>query len=415
MATFEIQTRLMENRFCMLYEQKPEFRVNNIVLLFKLLGDVLPDIFSDALSQVLQSHDLLRARFEFRGARYVAVIREYSEYNLEVLRLDECGHEALLAAMNAASRKVMYEPIVDPPIRVILVIGLDGLGGVIMGIDHNIADGHATNLICSDLFSAYGRLRKGESARIPPYTPCLAECSAAEDRYMHSAEAHAALIWWRNKLQGAVPATCMSNANTTPAHTTGWIDATKFNRIKSIARATQVSPSTVILAKYCQILGARNPGRPVVTKSVYSLRTEPFDARLVSNRIDHRIHVLYTAPQESLVSLSKKTHMTIIENYKHYIPYWHLTNVLYPDLYLSNCGFIGTEFNFVSDHKQSDSAWCEDVTRIIPDGLHRRWETYQSGLVIFELGERLQVNFVFDTEFVDVQESQAMIAHMVDW
>jgi Condensation domain len=412
MPLLEIKTRLTEHRFCVLYEHKPEYRANNMVALFQLTCAVVPDLFERALHCVIRAHDLLRARFELRGDRYVAIVQDDIKCPLEVLQLAKAGLDELQTHLRAVAQKAVFDEISDPRIKVVLVVSPEGGGGMVIAIDHMISDAYSFNLICSDLIKVYESLLRGELTSLSRPTKSAMELSRAEDEYMRSAQAKAALAWWSNRLRCAPPAARLSEPGGIPSWIYARIESHQVTRINMIARHSKASPAQVALARYVQALSRHVAGGVVVVRGIYSLRV---GFGLVSCLIDHMVHVVPVRKDETLTSICRKVVLTTMESFQHYVPYWHLTNVLQPDLYLSNCGLSENEFNFVpSSGGYHDEAWQRHIKALHPD-LIRAWVTFQRGLVILEKPDHWQVAFGYDPKFVSVDEGKELLADLTDW
>jgi amino acid adenylation domain-containing protein len=176
------------------------------------VGPVSFDILKSALGELMNRHDVLRARFEQRGGVPIQLIEEALQPPL--MRVEYCTTSE--AERATIARRLVEEEYCSPfeltkaPLfRATLAVFDDADHLLVIAIHHIIADAWSMSILFKELAAFYDHLATGRPADLPSL-PIQYSDYAAWQRELFSRDGlRPQLDYWRSALAGAPPTTTL--------------------------------------------------------------------------------------------------------------------------------------------------------------------------------------------------------------
>lgn len=269
---------------------------------FTLTGVLDEQRLTQAWGRVVAAHPALRTSIHERDGRApLAVVRRAVDLPVDVRDwrpLDPQDQAAALESLLREDRQRGLDVSVAPAMRVSVLRMTDTRAEVVWTCHHILLDGWSSAIVLEDLMRAYHQLGVGS----PPSRP---EHPQALRSYVHwatSRDLAASTDYWRERLagfRGAEPLLVDLPAPLPGAqHASGatQISDALSSRLQELASATQVTPTTVLLAAWSMVASLLTGEDAPVFGTTVSGRTAPVEGveRLVgylSNAVPVRIEV----------------------------------------------------------------------------------------------------------------------------
>ena len=189
----------------------------NLALLFRPLEALDPTVLERAAAALLAHHDALRLRFA-RGADgwEQACADVDGPVPFEHIDLSAIPTEAREAAFTerASALQSSLDLATGPLVRFALFEMGDGGQRLLLVAHHLVMDAVSLGVVTEDLETAYGRLARGEEARLPPKTTSLRAWASRLAEHARSDEVRAELPFWRAQGGDALPVDFDGGENT---------------------------------------------------------------------------------------------------------------------------------------------------------------------------------------------------------
>ncbi|MEN2427852.1 amino acid adenylation domain-containing protein [Chromobacterium vaccinii] len=235
--------------------------------------------FNLALNQVIARHDMLRAIVTDEG--YQRILPEVPAYECGVDRLEGLDRDALRTRL-LDTRKRMSHKVHDteswPLFEIRASLLPQGYTLLHLSIDTIIADGASVNLMLRDLRTLY--LNPAEP--LPPLQLSFRDYVLYLERQKDTAGYRQALAYWQRKLADlpdtpALPLAKAPGQVESPrfARLEARLDREDWNRMRAIGTARGMTPSSIVLSAYCEVLRAWS------SSADFSLCLTVFDRRPV--------------------------------------------------------------------------------------------------------------------------------------
>uniref|UniRef100_UPI0031E14045 amino acid adenylation domain-containing protein n=1 Tax=Chitinophaga sp. TaxID=1869181 RepID=UPI0031E14045 len=223
-------------------------RAYNIPLVIRLSQNVVPDILSDVLKELVQRHEALRTAF-FED-EYGIVRQRICNVPFEMeIREQEGSIDAIIAEEGMQVFDLMKPPL----IRAALIKGTEA-HFLLLTIHHIVFDGFSGAIFQQELFTLYEQRSKGLQPALPRLVNTYKDFAVWEQQAVNSKTWEAQLAYWKGQLQGTLPMLQLS-PGPRPAIRTNHgsrlyftIDSTIRDALASICKVNRASLFSGLLA-----------------------------------------------------------------------------------------------------------------------------------------------------------------------
>lgn len=186
-----------QQRLWFLQQFEPNSTAYNLPRAFRLRGPLNDKALQAALAALIDRHDMLRTRFEFRDGQPCQVVERIAPFSLQREPAPQQSHGWLQARIRAEAAQP-FDLAVAPLIRATLLV-LDEEHHVLLLTLHHIASDAGSNpTLMRDLATLYRAACTGEAARLPAPNTSYAQLAVEQRERQQRGEFAASLEHWRN-------------------------------------------------------------------------------------------------------------------------------------------------------------------------------------------------------------------------
>jgi [acyl-carrier-protein] S-malonyltransferase len=192
------------------WEELIQIDLYNVLRLFEVDNDFSPAILKQALNYIWKIHDVLRARFIRRGARWKQIIDgpeqsqpDFREYNLTDTPV---GNEELIikeyTELLHRSINITHGPLM---ITAYLNFGPKRPGRLMLLINHLVNDANTFTTLIKDLIISYRQISEGKPAALPEKNISIKEWAELLHEYLLSDRHLKTIDYWLELPWNTIP------------------------------------------------------------------------------------------------------------------------------------------------------------------------------------------------------------------
>ncbi|UAA37208.1 amino acid adenylation domain-containing protein [Paraneptunicella aestuarii] len=172
---------------------------------FELHGELVTEAFEQALSTIVQRHEVLRSGIEKRDELPVLVIHE--QVALPVTRVDLChlsldAQEQEIRRLVALDSKTPFD-LSRPPLLRLHLIQCDSQRHVVLSSMHIASDGWSMGILVKELNTLYGAYCQGQPDPLPALTVQYADYARWQREWLQGDVLGQQLDYWKTQLDSA--------------------------------------------------------------------------------------------------------------------------------------------------------------------------------------------------------------------
>ncbi len=353
----------------------------NIVVGWRVRGEIDVAVLQQALDDVVARHDVLRASIVRGDGTGYQTINPSCPARLTVLDLPPVGNrsrdlvaEEFLGDVEAGS----YDSQELPHMRVILG-RFDGQDAVLALIAHHTAsDGWSMQLLIHDIARCYA-IRRGHAVPGLPLARSYRDYVAWDQENSAGAAAAADREYWREKLRGARILGVSTDhprsaglAKTSPVYRFS-VSAQLTSAALGYAKAARSTPFMVFLAVYNVLMHKTTGATDLVVPTLTSGRNHPDFQNTVGPFFNFVLLRTDISGCATFREVAERTRRTCVEAYAHDLPFTQILEVA-PEVMapltedsLAACAIQVWQFSSVLDHELiGDLEYSEVRSRLLP-------------------------------------------------
>ncbi len=397
----------------------------NIVVGWRVRGEIDIAVLQQALDDVVARHDVLRAAIVRGEGTGYQTIRPPSSARLAVLDLPQAGDrsrdllaEEFLGDIEAGS----YDSRELPHMRVILGRFDDEDAVLALIAHHTASDGWSMQLLIRDIASCYAA-RRGHAVPALPEARSYQEYVAWQQANSAGAAAQAAREYWRRKLHDARILGVSTDhprsaglAKTSPVYRFV-VPAELTSAALEYARATRCTPFMVFLAVYNVLLHKATGATDLVMPTLTSGRNHPEFQNTVGPFFNFILLRTDISDCATFRAVAEQTRRTCMEAYAHEVPFTQILQVA-PEVMaplmedgLAACAIQAWQFSSVLDHELiGDLEYAEVRSRLLPQ--HDGTDIPDGALLTLDLDPSGQAfgNIAYNSNLFDESSMAALVA-----
>src|SRR6266536_2453400 len=322
-----------QERLWFLDQLAPGLALYNVPVALRLRGRLEVGVLRRALSRVVARHEALRTRFgSVRGVPY-QLIDPPGPVELPVQPVTGAALEQRVVALGRQPFDLERGPLLRAHL---LRLGeLDHL--LVLNAHHIVTDGWSVRVLLGELAAVYEALLRGRPDPLPPLAVQYADYAVWQRQWLQGGVLEEQLAYWTGQLAGLssleFPADRPRPA--APSYAGGLVErvlpAGLQARLVELARASQVTLFTVLLAAFQVLLGRYCQQDDVVVGSVFAGRTRSELEPLVGFFANTLVLRSSLAGDPPFGEVLRRVNEVVLEAHSHQeVPFGKLVEVLRP-------------------------------------------------------------------------------------
>jgi amino acid adenylation domain-containing protein len=178
----------------------------NIPAAVKIAGDLDINALQQALSEIVQRHEILRTSIQTVNGLPIQVIHPQVTTSINVVDLQQLlapERETLLEQQIQLEASIPFNLENAPLIRCILLQVTDREYVLLLTMHHIVSDGWSMGIFISELSSLYPAFCAGEPSPLPELPLQYADFAVWQRRWLSGVVLETQLNYWRSQLQGS--------------------------------------------------------------------------------------------------------------------------------------------------------------------------------------------------------------------
>lgn len=408
----------------------------NIFATVEISGDLQLDIMRQAITQVVQRHEVLRTRFPHEaGTPYQLVMDEeiFQEAIVDLRTQTATEVEAELRRLAMAEAAYAFDLTSESLLRVTIVHlpqaeptpngfqhhqGTNSRYAMMLNMHHIIADGWSINLFLDELAFFYNGYLSETEPELPSLPIQYADFTLWQQEQWEAGRMDAHLAYWVEQLRDASPLLTLPTDRQRPAIQTyngsihhAAISSELLDALKSFSQASNVTLFTVLMGAFAALLHHYTSQTDIVIGVPVANRQNIALEKLIGcfiNLLPMRVHADGSI---DFVELLEHVHDVVTAGYEHEnVPFEKVIDALQPDRSLSYSPIFQVMFamqNIVLE--QFDMAGIT-VESPKPEAYFAK---YDLSLLIWEDGDSVTCIWEFNTDLFDATTIERMAQHFL--
>lgn len=203
----EVPLTPIQRRFFMTSDPSGIHHANQAMLL-ETRRELDPKLLERALQQIVEHHDALRTRFNYKEGQWRQTVVPFTPVQLQQFDLSGLRNEEQRTALEACANDLQASLHITsgPLVKVALFhLGTHQPDRFLLIIHHLVVDAFSWQVLLEDLQAGYVQLEAGEDIRLSSKTTSFQEWAITLDSYAHSVELAKELAYWTSLLALPLP------------------------------------------------------------------------------------------------------------------------------------------------------------------------------------------------------------------
>lgn len=346
----QILANYIQRRYTVL-RHLPERRLDNITFAFELSGSIDPALLESAFESVVRRHDLLHARFVQQNDDVVLdlvhVKKELLQYEIKT----NCPSPLNVLRQRAFEENRRNINLEEAPLFRACLLAINAARHfLILTFHHNIADAISVWIIVRDLGTIYSAMTAGKQLHLPDITGRYEKYATTERRELEDRGA-AYMAWWADYLDGYRPPEVAPGTVKL-----GGVDALtaplELETVEKLRRSPAVAGigvGALLCCAYADALVKYGIGsNDLMVKNVVAGRND-LTRGLVGDFIN-LVPLRLRHSSDDFSARAKALRNALKSAETRQLPYWYLTEMLYPDRDLQTYGLTKIEYNVLRSY-----------------------------------------------------------------
>ena len=410
-----------QQRLWFLDQMEPGNPFYNIPAAFRLKGPLQPEVFQQAVQEVVRRHEILRTKIETVDGKPRQVVLETLSVDMPVethSNLLETERTALIEKEGFAMARQGFRLDQPPLFRLKILRFAPDDHAVLISMHHIISDGWSMGILVREIAGHYQAFREGLPSPLPPLPIQYADYAAWQRRWMDSEAFQTQLRYWKEKLADSPPVLELPTDRPRPPIPSFKgsvyafrIDAELTRKLLRLCQETDTTLFMCLLAAFATLLYRYsrqtdiNIGTPIANRN--RLEIEPLIGFFVNTL------VLRTdlSGGVSFRELLERVRQTALEAYAHQdVPFEKIVDVLNIPRDVSHSPLFQVMFSLNNIRARKQQFSDLQVTPII---LHSGTAKFDLTLEVNEQEDGLSALVEYNTDLFDRETIEQMMVHYV--
>ncbi|WP_342381799.1 non-ribosomal peptide synthase/polyketide synthase [Myxococcus stipitatus] len=330
-----------QHRLWFFDQLSPGSAAYNIPIHLRVEGALRVDALQRAFSTLVARHEVLRTHFALHEGEPIQVIREPTEFPLQVMDLSALPDSERQEAVRREAVEAALRPFdLGQPwlLRVSLLRLAPEVHVLSLVMHHIISDGWSLGVLVRELSALYVACTEGRAPPLAPLALQYADYATWQREWLKGARLEAQLDWWRQQLQGAPPhlelptdaprpAVLSHRGATVPVR----LPSTLRDAVVALANQEGATPFMVLLAAFQVLLGRYAGQDDVSVGSPIAGRRYAETEGLIGFFVNTLVLRARMNPRDTFRELLARVRESTLGAYEHQdLPFEKLVEALHP-------------------------------------------------------------------------------------
>ena len=408
-----------QQRLWFLHQLEPGNPVYNIPSAMRLIGKLDQDALTASLSEIVNRHEALRARFRNADGSPVQVIAPKQALMLPVIDLSvksEADREAEISRLASDAARMPFDLVSESLFRVQLLKLGDSEHVLLINVHHIVADAWSMGVLFSELSELYRAYQSGSTPQLGELAIQYADFAAWQRGWLRGEALDKQISYWKSRLESAPAVLELPTDRPRPAvpsfrgahYSFMWSD--ELNKAtKELGRGKDATSYMVLLAAFQSLLHRYSGQQDICIGTAIANRTKSELEGLIgffANTLVARRNLRNDPTFEELIEQVKESSL---EDYAHQdLPFEYLVEVLKPERTISHSPLF--QVMFVMQNAPRTNLELRGL-RVIPIDFETSTARFDLTLVMTETEEGVSGKVEYNTDLFDSETIEKMVSH----
>ncbi|MDT5270380.1 MAG: hypothetical protein QOH49_2566, partial [Acidobacteriota bacterium] len=408
-----------QQRLWFLEQLEPGGAAYNLSTAVRLDGRLDVDALGRALAEVVRRHESLRTKFESVKGRPVQIVRDDSDFALEVD--DLCGvepaeHEALARRLAREEARRPFDLTSGNLLRARLLRLSEEEHVMLMTMHHIVSDGWSMNVLVREVSALYSAFAKNEESPLAELSIQYADFAAWQRGWLKGEALEAEMSYWRRQLTGALPLLELPTDRPRPAvkRYRGALEsltvpAEVSDALKRLSLESGATLFMTLLAGFKALLRRYTNQDDILVGTPVANRNRVEIEGLIGFFVNTLVLRTDLSGDPTFRELLRDVKEAALGAYTHQdVPFEKLVDELQPERNLSHSPLFQVMFTL---HATEAAAQGETALRMTPLEAEGTSAKFDLTLDVAETASGLAATFEYDTDLFDAATVRRMLDH----
>ena len=336
-----------QQRLWFLDQLEPMSNAYNIPSVVRLRGPFVPELFKQAVTEVIRRHESLRTRFvtdEGRARQEIDdnVALDVPIFDLRQLTADEQKSEVRRLA--TLDTQQPFDLASGPLVRLTVLELAESDHVLMLTMHHIVSDGWSMTVLMRELIVLYDAFSRGESSPLPELPIQYADYAVWQREWLQGEVLAQQLKYWRERLQGAPPVLELPTDHPRPAVQTlrgrmlkRRLSGELLQQIEALSRREGLTMYMSVLAAFVVVLARYSGQQEILVGTPIAGRTRREIEGLIGFFVNTLVLRTRVGEQESVRQLLERVREVCLGAYTHQdVAFEQLVEELQPERDLSH-------------------------------------------------------------------------------
>jgi amino acid adenylation domain-containing protein/non-ribosomal peptide synthase protein (TIGR01720 family) len=336
-----------QQRLWFLDQLEAQSHAYNIPAVVRLRGPFRPEVFKQAVEEVMRRHESLRTRFVTERGRARQEISAATELTVPIVDLRSYqGTEQEQEVWRLATREMRkpFDLTRGPLLRLTVLQLAESEHVLLLTMHHIVSDGWSMGVLMRELTVLYDAFSRGESSPLAQLPIQYADYALWQREWLQGEVLERQMEYWRAQLQGAPPVLELPTDHARPAVQSfrggmrrRRLSGELLQQIERLSRREGVTLYMSVLAAFVVVLARYSGEREIVVGTPIAGRTRQEIEELIGFFVNTLVLRTQVAEQESVRRLLERVREVCLGAYTHQeLPFEQLVEELQPERDLSH-------------------------------------------------------------------------------
>jgi amino acid adenylation domain-containing protein/non-ribosomal peptide synthase protein (TIGR01720 family) len=336
-----------QQRLWFLDQLEPMSNAYNIPAVVRLRGPFTPEVFKQAVEEVMRRHESLRTYFVTEHGRARQEISEVTGLSVPVLDLTsyEAGdREREVRRLATAETRKPFDLTSGPLLRLTVLKLSEAEHVLLLVMHHIVSDGWSMGVLMRELTVLYDAFSRGEKSSLTELSIQYADYAIWQREWLQGEVLEQQMKYWRERLQGAPPVLELPTDHARPAVQTlrgaiahRRLPAELLQQVNVLSRREGVTLYMSVLAAFVVMLSRYSGQHEIVVGTPIAGRTRQDVEGLIGFFVNTLVLRTSLVEQETVRQLLGRVRETCLGAYTHQdLPFEQLVDELQPERDLSH-------------------------------------------------------------------------------
>ncbi len=344
---FVFPASFAQQRLWFLSQLQGSSAIYNIPCVLRLTGALNIKVLEQALSEIVQRHEVLRSSFKIHNGSLVQIISPKASLNLAILdlrslQLAEQSQQVQHLATQSAQRPFDLET--EPLVRV-SILQLDKESHVLLVTMHHIvSDGWSTGIFIREVAALYEAFIQGKPSPLDSLPIQYADFAHWQRQYLSGQVLSTQLDYWRQQLAQSPPLLELPSDRTRPAVQSFaggteqfQLDKQLSQKLVSLSNSSGTTLFMTLLAAFTTLLARYSNQEDIVIGSPIANRNRREIEPLIGFFVNTLVLRVQLQGNPTVVELLSRVKQVAMDAYAHQdLPFEQLVEALQPERSLSH-------------------------------------------------------------------------------